>query len=237
MGPARPPVAASLAGVLPEGSWVSPIADERVLPAEADPAQLVELRESVRLAFVAALQHLPAKQRAVLILCDVLRWKAAEVADLLDTTVPSVNSALQRARATLADTGLTRQPTLSADQQELLNSYVTAFERYDIERFVSLLREDAVQTMPPLRMWLRGAADIGAWMLGVGSECRGSRVLATRAANGCPAFGQYRRDHAGGHVPWALHVLDIVDGRIAQIDSFLEVERLFPSFGLPAQLG
>lgn len=235
LGPARPPVAASLADLLPDGSWVSPIADERVLPLEADPADLAEQRESVRLAFVAALQQLPPKQRAVLLLCEVLRWQAAEVAVLLNTTVAAVTSALQRARTALADTHLTQAPTLDADQQVLLARYVDAFERYDIEQFVSLLHEDALQTMPPYAMWLRGAADIGAWMLGVGAKCRGSRLVAS-AANGCPAFGQYRRDPAGGHAPWALHVLEISDGRIAQIHSFLDTARLFPAFGLPAQL-
>ncbi|MGI8680224.1 MAG: sigma-70 family RNA polymerase sigma factor [Jatrophihabitans sp.] len=235
LGPARPPVVESLAGVLPDDAWVSPIADERVLPLEADPAEHAAQRASVRLAFVGALQCLPPKQRAVLILCEVLRWKAAEVAGLLDTTVAAVNSALQRARATLVDTGLTPPPTLDADQADLLARYVDAFERYDIDQFVSLLREDALQTMPPYEMWLRGAADIGQWMLGVGSECRGSRLLPT-AANGCPAFAQYRPDPTGGHAPWALHVLETSGGRIAAIHSFLDVERSFPAFGLPAHL-
>ncbi len=234
LGPARRPVAASLVGVLSDESWVSPIADVRVLPVEADPAEFTVLRESVRLAFVAALQHLPPKQRAALILCEVLRWKVAEVADLLDASVAAINSALQRARTTLAGTG-PPQPELDVDQTKLLARYVDAFERYDIAQFVSLLREDALQTMPPFQMWLRGAADIGAWMLGVGSECRGSRLLPT-AANGCPAFGQYRPDPVGGRAPWALHVLEIMDGRIAQIHSFLDTERVFPAFGLPAHL-
>ena len=241
LGPAMPPVESSLVGMLAEGSWVSPIADERVLPAEADPAELAELRESVRLAFVAALQHLPPRQRAVLILCEVLRWQANEVATLLDTTVAAVNSALQRARATLAESPV-RQPALDADQTELLERYVDAFERYDIEQFVGLLHEDAIQSMPPFAMWLRGADDIGTWMLGVGAGCRGSRLIAT-AANGAPAFAQYRADPAGGHLPWGLHVLDVVDGRIAEIHTFLDAEglagdggELFARFGLPAHL-
>lgn len=236
LGPSCPPVEASLAGVLPEGSWVTPIADERVLPIEADPAELFALRESVRLAFVAALQYLPARQRAVLILCQVLRWQAAEVADLLETSVPAVNSTLQRARAALAETpAATRPGPPDADQRELLARYVDAFERYDIAALVQLLHEDAIQSMPPYAMWLRGAADIGTWMLGVGAGCRGSRLLPT-AANGCAAFGQYRPNPTGGHTPWALHVLEVSAGRISEIHSFLDTGPLFAEFGLPAHL-
>jgi RNA polymerase sigma-70 factor (ECF subfamily) len=235
LGPAMPPVESSLAGTLPEGSWVSPIADERVLPAEADPAEVAELRESVRLAFVAALQHLPPRQRAVLILCEVLRWQASEVAALLETSTAAVNSALQRARATLADAPTLQQPDLDDATDELLTRYVEAFERYDIEAFVALLHEDAIQSMPPFAMWLRGRDDIGAWMLGVGSGCRGSRLLVT-AANGSPAVGQYRVDPAGGHTPWGLHVLDVVGGRVAEIHTFLDTADLFPRFGLPPHL-
>jgi RNA polymerase sigma-70 factor (ECF subfamily) len=236
LGPACPPVAASLAQTLPEGSWVSPIADERVLPPELDPAELAIKRETVRLAFVAALQQLPPRQRAVLILCEVLRWQAAEVADLLQTSAAAVNSSLQRARAALRQTpSVTRHPGLDAEQQQLLARYVDAFERYDIPALVRLLHEDAIQSMPPFAMWLRGSADIAAWMLGVGAECRGSRLLPTRA-NGSVAFGQYRADHAGGHTPWALHVLDIAGGRVAEIHTFLDTAELFPAFGLPLQL-
>ena len=236
LGPSCPPVAASLSAVLPEGSWVSPIADARVLPDTADPAELAERRESVRLAFVAALQHLPPRQRAALILCEVLRWQAAEAATLLDTSVAAVNSALQRARSTLAGLPETaRSAPLDTAQGELLDRYVDAFERYDIAGFVGLLHEDAVQTMPPFAMWLQGADDIGAWMLGVGAECRGSRLLRT-AANGCPALAQYRAYPAGGHAPWALHVLEVRAGRVAGIHSFLDTARLFPAFGLPGHL-
>jgi RNA polymerase sigma-70 factor (ECF subfamily) len=233
LGPARPPVVESLADVLPDGAWVSPIADERVLPAEADPAEITEQRESVRLAFVAALQHLPPKQRAVLLLCEVLRWRAAEVAALLDASVASVTSALQRARATLAAVD---EPRGDAEpDSELLARYVDAFQRYDMDSLVHLLHEDAVQTMPPFAMWLRGRDDIVTWMLTVGHECRGSILLPTRA-NGAPAFGQYRIDPAGGHAPWALQVLTVVDGRIVQTDSFLDAPELFPLFGLPPHL-
>src|SRR2546430_13795529 len=181
LGPSRPPVESSLEGVLPEGSWVSPIADERVLPPEADPAEVAEARDSIRLAFVAALQHLPARQRASLILCEVLRWQAAEAAELLGTSGAAVNSSLQRARATMSsiDTGAS-PATVGAGQRDLLARYVDAFERYDVDRLVTLLRDDAVQSMPPFAMWMRGAADIGRFMLGPGAGCRGSRLIARR---------------------------------------------------------
>jgi RNA polymerase sigma-70 factor (ECF subfamily) len=236
LGPSRPPVESSLDGMLPEGSWVSPIADDRVLPLEADPAELAAARDSIRLAFVAALQHLPARQRAVLILCEVLRWQAVEVAELLETTVAAVNSALQRARATLAsiDSG-EHSVAVDAEQADLLARFVDAFERYDIDKLVRLLRDDAVQSMPPFAMWLQGAADIGRFMLGPGGGCRNSRLLAT-AANGWPAFAQYKPDPEGGHTPWALHVIEISGGRISGIHSFLEVKELFPAFDLPAHL-
>lgn len=235
MGPACPPIEASLAGVLPEGSWVSPIADDRVLPDHADPAEMALLRESVRLAFVAALQYLPPRQRVSLILCDVLRFTAAETAALLETSPAAVNSALQRARATLAGLPLTAGPPLDAAQADLLERYVVAFENYDMDAFVALLHADAIQSMPPLAMWLRGVDDIRAWMLGVGSGCRGSRLIRT-SANGTSAVGQYRRDSGGGHTPWALHVLDVDGGRIREIHTFLDTASLFPAFGLPDRL-
>lgn len=236
LGPSRPPVESSLESVLPEASWISPIADDRVLPAEADPADLAEARETVRLAFVAALQHLPARQRAVLILCEVLRWQATEAAELLDTTVTAVNSALQRARATMASLDdRTPSTSLEADQQELLARFADAFERYDIDRLVRLLHDDAVQSMPPYAMWLQGSADIGRFMMGVGHACAGSLLVAT-SANGCPAFGQYKPDPGGGHAPWALQVLEISGDRISAIHSFLDAERLFASFGLAPHL-
>jgi len=236
LGPSRPPVESSLEGVLRDGSWVSPIADDRVLPVGADPADIAAARDSVRLAFVAALQHLPARQRAALILCEVLRWKAVEVAELLDTSVAAVNSALQRARGTLASAHVGDGPAAEGTgQSDLLAQYVEAFERYDVERLVTLLRDDAVQSMPPYAMWLQGARQIGQWMLGVGNGCRGSRLLPT-SANGCAAFGQYRVDPRGGHMPWALQVLETSRGRISAIHSFLDVDRIFPAFGLPAHL-
>jgi RNA polymerase sigma-70 factor (ECF subfamily) len=236
LGPSRPPVESSLQALLPEESWVSPIADERVLPPEADPAEVAVARDSIRLAFVAALQHLPARQRAALLLCEVLRWQAAEAAELLGTSVAAVNSALQRARSTLGSVAADAGPTsVGAAQRALLARYVDAFERYDIDSLVRLLHEDAVQSMPPFAMWLRGAGDIGRFMLGPGAGCRGSR-LVPRAANGCPAFGHYKPDPQGGLTPWALQVLEISGDRIAGIHSFLDTERLFPAFGLPAHL-
>jgi RNA polymerase sigma-70 factor, ECF subfamily len=170
----------------------------------------------------------------------VLRWQVAEVAELLDTSVPAVNSALQRARATLRSLSPeARSETLDDADAELLERYVKAFERYDIERLVTLLREDASQSMPPFAMWIRGAVNIGRWMVEPGpSGCRGSLLVPT-SANGCPAFGQYRPDPAGGHAPWALQVLEISGGKITSMNfflAFLDLERLFPQFGLPLHL-
>jgi RNA polymerase sigma-70 factor (ECF subfamily) len=240
MGPSSPPQESFLGPMLPEAKWVTPVPDARVAPETADPAEITQYRESIRLAFVAALQHLPARQRAALILCEVLRWQVAEAAELLDASVPAVNSALQRARATLA--GLQSgggHKTLGDDEAELLERYVAAFESYDIDRLVTLLHEDAVQSMPPFAMWIQGAADIGRFMVEPGpSECRGSLLVRT-SANGCPAFGQYRPDPAGGHSPWALQVLEISRGKIARMSFFLALldpERLFPEFGLPLHL-
>ena len=223
-----------LGSPLPEVTWLQPIPDGRVLPVGGDPAAVAEVRESVRLAFVAALQLLPPRQRAVLILREVLKWKASEVAELLDTTVVSVNSALQRARATLAERNLT---TLEANdvvderQRELLDRYVEAFEAFDIPSLVQLLRDDATMSMPPYPLWLQGADELGAWLRGPGSACRGSR-LAPVEANGAPAFAQWRRDADGNYYAWCIHVLRISRGRIAGIDFFVD-EKLFPLFGQP----
>jgi RNA polymerase sigma-70 factor (ECF subfamily) len=218
---------------------VSPVADARVLPADGDPAEIAATRESIRLAFVTALQHLPARQRAVLILCDVLRWQAAEVADLLESSTASVNSALQRARTTLSELSSspgTETRTLDDERAELLDRYVDAFERYDIDALVTLLHEDAVQSMPPFAMWLQGAREIATWMVQPGpSACRGSKLVATHA-NGCPAFAQYRPDPGGGYAPWALQVLEYSDGRIGTMTFFLDTDRIFPRFGLPDHL-
>jgi RNA polymerase sigma-70 factor (ECF subfamily) len=230
------PVEASLAARRPGTAWVEPVLDRQVVAEDADPAEQAVQRESIRLAFVSALQHLPPRQRAVLLLREVLRWRADEVAQLLDTTVASVNSALQRARATMAEVGGEAETEPLDDvQRALLERYVDAFERYDIEGLVGLLHEDATQHMPPFVMWLRGRADIGTWMLGPGAKCRGSRVLAT-LANGAPAFAQYRPAAGGGHEPWALHVLEVRAGRVAHISSFLDLDNdLFRRLGLPVE--
>lgn len=236
LGPSRTAESHNLGAPLPETTWVQPVPDSRVLPAVDDPADVAVSRETIRLAFVAALQHLPPRQRAVLILRDVLRWRASEVAELLDTSVASVNSALQRARSTLAtDEVSAAEPYQPADgaQRELLDRYVDAFERYDMESLTSLLHEDATQSMPPYDLWLRGRAEIVRWMLGPGLDCRGSRLIPT-VANGAPAFGQYRR-RPGGYAPFSLHVLEIEDGRVTGLTNFLDTETLFPLFGLPAE--
>jgi RNA polymerase sigma-70 factor (ECF subfamily) len=222
----------------PDEIWVGPIPDSRVLTETADPATVVAERESIRLAFVAALQHLPPRQRAVLILREVLAWSAQEVAELLDTSVPSVNSALQRARATLAaaDTAADVLAPMDEKQKSLLARYVKAFEAYDLEALTILLHEDATLSMPPLPLWLHGQDDITAWMAGTGSGCRGSRLVPV-TANGMPAYGQYRPAPGGeGHDPWALIVLEVSAGRIAAVNNFLDTARLFPLFGLPARL-
>jgi RNA polymerase sigma-70 factor (ECF subfamily) len=238
LGPAREPDAALL-NTLPEATWIQPIPDNVVVP-KGDPAEVTLARETVRLAFVAALQHLPPRQRAVLILCEVLRWKASEVAELLETSVASVNSALQRARATLEASNVsaaTTAPSVDEADVELLARYVDAFERYDMDALTSLIHEDATQSMPPYDLWLSGRDDILAWWVGPGAGCRGSRVIPTMAANGAPAFGQYKPSPTGdGYEPWALQVLEIERGRIVEFTFFLDTESVFPRFGLPLRL-
>ena len=239
LGPAREPVEANL-NTLPEVTWIEPVPDDLVVPAEADPAEVAVARETIRLAFVAALQHLPPRQRAVLILCEVLRWKASEVAELLETSVASVNSALQRARTTLDESNISAAdtaPSLDEADAELLARYVDAFERYDMDALTSLIQEDATQSMPPFDLWLSGRDDILSWWVGPGGGCRGSRVIPTVSANGAPAFGQYKPSASGsGYEPWALQVLEIADGRIVEFTFFLDTERVFPLFGLPPRL-
>jgi len=229
-----------LGPVLPQNHWVLPVPDGRVLADTADPAELAATRESIHLAFVATLMYLPPRQRAVLLLREVLALSAAEVAELLGTTTASVTSALQRARAALAarDTGVPmRSRPDDSVRRELLAQYVDAFERYDVARLTALLRNDAVQQMPPYAMWLRGSDEIGRWMRGRGSECKGSRLLPTEA-NGCPAFAQYRSDGEGGYRAFSLQVLEVeTDGhRIRALHSFL-VPELFTAFGFPLTLG
>jgi RNA polymerase sigma-70 factor, ECF subfamily len=228
LGPAGEPVLENL-NTLPEVTWIEPL--------PADPADVVESRETIRLAFVAALQHLPPRQRAVLILCEVLRWQASEVAELLETSVASVNSALQRARATLETRDLSSGEELDAPDRELLGRYVKAFERYDVEALTSLIHEDATQSMPPYDLWLSGRDDIFTWWWGPGIGCKGSRVIPAGSANGSPAFGQYKPSETGsGYDPWALQVVEVAGGRIVELTFFLDTERVFPLFGLPPRL-
>ncbi|NIZ93474.1 sigma-70 family RNA polymerase sigma factor [Kineococcus rubinsiae] len=228
------PVEASLGARRPEDTWLEPMVDSRVLPSAGDPAEVAVARESVRLAFVAALQHLPPRQRAVLLLRDVLRWKADEVAALLESTTASVNSALQRARATLADLpGTGSGAELSAADKQLLERYVAAFEAYDMAALATLLADDVTQNMPPFEMWLEGADDLRTWMLGPGHGCRGSRLVPV-GVNGQPGFAHYRPSGPGGaHEPFALVVLEVRDGAVQAITSFLDT-RLFALFGIPA---
>jgi RNA polymerase sigma-70 factor, ECF subfamily len=239
LGPAREPIEANL-NALPEVTWIEPIPDSLVTE-EGDPAEVAASRDSVRLAFVAALQHLPPRQRAVLILCGVLHWKASEVAELLGTSVAAVNSALQRARATIDRRDIRESspaPGLQPEDRELLARYVDAFERYDMEELTSLIHEDATQSMPPYDLWLRRRDDILRWWVGPGAGCRGSRVIPTVAANGSPAFGQYKPAPTGnGYEPWALQVLELEGGRIAEVTFFLDTDRIFPLFGLPPRPG
>jgi RNA polymerase sigma-70 factor, ECF subfamily len=237
-GPAQEPVESSL-NSLPEVTWIEPIPTSLV-SVESDPAEVAVQHDTIRLAFVAALQMLPARQRAVLILCEVLRWKASEVAELLDTSVASVNSALQRARATLEERDIDDTDAaapMDATQKDLLARYVEAFERYDMDALTSLIREDATQSMPPFDMWLSGREDVLKWWFGPGIACQGSRVVPVETANGSIAFGQYKPSETGsGYDPWALQVLEIDDGKIVEFTFFLSTERLFPLWGLPPHL-
>jgi RNA polymerase sigma-70 factor (ECF subfamily) len=224
---------------LSEATWIEPIPDGRVLPDGSDPAEIAEMRESIRLAFVAALQHLAPRQRAVLILRDVLRWKATEVAELLNTTVASVTSALQRARATLAEGDVSANaPPEPIDNahEELLARYVDAFERYDMDSLTSLLHADATWSMPPYELWLQSHTDIREWCMGPGIGCRGSRLVPL-GANGSPAFAQYRpsgRD--GAYTAWSLQVVELSGGKISGVCFFLDTPKIFPLFGLPLEL-
>jgi RNA polymerase sigma-70 factor, ECF subfamily len=226
LGPAQEPLFENLAE-LPEVTWITP------LPT---PDELAEQRETLRLAFVAALQHLPPRQRAALILCEVLKWQATEAAELLETSVASVNSALQRARATLAKTEIGARDELDDDTRALLERYVSAFEDYDIDRLTELLREDAVQSMPPISLWLQGREDIFTWWFGPGIGCKGSKLVPVGLVNGMPAWGQYKPDPNGGREPWSLIVPEVSDGRIVELTFFLDTPHLFPLFGLPDHL-
>ena len=226
LGPAQEPLFENLAE-LPEVTWITP------LPT---PDELAEQRETLRLAFVAALQHLPPKQRATLILCEVLKWQATEAAELLDTSVASINSALQRARATLATADTSAPADLDDETRALLERYVDAFEAYDIDRLTELLHEDAVQSMPPISLWLQGRDDIFTWWLGPGIGCKGSKLVPVGLVNGMPAWGQYKPAPDGGYEPWSVIVPEVSDGRIVELTFFLDTKALFPLFGLADHL-
>jgi RNA polymerase sigma-70 factor (ECF subfamily) len=219
----------------PRSEWIEPILDVAVVPSDADPHERAVLRQSTRLAFVAALQHLPGRQRAALLLSDVVGLSANEVADCLGTSVAAVNSALQRARDKLATADLGSSEPLSAPQLALVDRYAAAFERFDVDELCSLLRDDATLSMPPYCLWLRGPDEIRRWLLGLGSGCRGSRLLPL-AACGSPAFAQYRPNPAGGYAPWAILVLELHGEAIRGWNAFLDTETLFPRFGLPPAL-
>ena len=237
LSPARAPDLAN-ANILPEATWIQPIPDSLLAP-EGDPADVTVTKETIRLAFVAALQHLPPRQRAVLILCEVLRWKAKEVAELLGTSVASVNSALQRARATLEASGVSSYdpvPPMDDAQRDLLARYVEAFERYDLDALTSLIQEDAKQSMPPYGLWLQGRKDILTWWFGPGITCRGSKLVRTVTANGSVTFGHYRPSPSDGYDPWALMVLELSRDQVVEFTFFLNPQRLFVLFGLPARL-
>lgn len=222
--------------VRPRTHWLEPIADVQAIPSDVNPLEQTMLRQSTRLAFVAALQYLPPRQRAALLLTEVLGWSAAEVAESLEMTVAAVNSALQRARGTLAVRELSPAgDALSDEQVSLLDRYVDAFHRYDVDELVALMREDATLSMPPYTLWLQGTQAIATWLAGRGAGCRGSRLVPVSIC-GAPAFGQYRSNgQEGGYHPWALIVLELDGCRIAGWNSFLDTERFFPMFGLPPQ--
>ncbi len=226
LGPAQEPLLENLAE-LPEVTWITPL---------ATPEELAEQRDTLRLAFVAALQHLLPKQRAALILCEVLKWQASEAAELLETSVASVNSALQRARATLATADTSAPAELDEETLALLDRYVAAFEDYDIDRLTELLHEDAVQSMPPYSMWLKGRENLFRWWFGPGIGCKGSKLVPVGLVNGMPGWGQYKPDPNGGREPWALIVPEVSAGRIVELTFFLDTQRLFPLFGLPPAL-
>lgn len=235
LGPSTAAADIVLGDQLPESSFVQPILDVRVVSPDGDPEETAIARESIRLAFVAALQQLPPRQRAVLILCEVLRWSAAEVAALLETSTASVNSALQRARATMDRQHPTAlDPVVEPGHLELLAKYVDAFERYDISALVELLRDDALMSMPPYPFWLRGPGELAAWFLGQGIVCEGGRLLPVEV-NGTAGFGNYHRVAAGRWEPWAIQVIEVSGGKIAGHHNFLYPE-LFADFGLPASL-
>ena len=215
--------------------WIEPILDAEIATTDAGPEEKASLRQSVRIAFVAALQKLPPKQRAALLLAEVLECPVAEVAETLDLSIASVNSALQRARGSLAKRSSDQPADLTPSQRKMLERYVAAFESYDVAGLVQLMKQEVTFCMPPYSLWLQGPLDVQTWMLGLGSGCRGSRLVPTFAC-GWPAFAQYRPEPTGGHKAWALIVLELAGEQIAGVNSFLDVHRLFPRFGFPLEL-
>src|SRR3954464_11648206 len=227
LGPAQEPLFENLAE-LPEVTWITP------LPT---PDELAEQRETLRLPFLAALPHPPPQPRAAPTLWEGLKWQASGAAELLETSVASVNSALQRARATLATADIAAPAELDAQARALLERYVAAFEAYDIDQLTGLIHEDAIQSMPPFDLWLRGRDDIFTWWFGPGIGCSGSKLLpAQGTANGLPAWGQYKPSAEGGYEPWALQVVEVVGGKVAELTFFLDTKTLFPLFGLPERI-
>src|SRR5579859_5134154 len=231
-----PTAGAALGARLTESVWVQPIPDRLAIDGDGDPADVAVSRETIRLAFVAALQHLPPRQRCVLVLRDVLRWRATEVADLLETTVVSVNGLLRRARANLSARSTTAadRPPSNPRDRELLGRYVEAFERLDMDALVSLLREDAVLSMPPYALWLQGRSAISEWLI---AKACGDSVLVPVEANGSPSFAVYKpaiRD--GGFEAFGIQVLELSESQVAAIHTFIDPS-LFERFGLPPAIG
>jgi RNA polymerase sigma-70 factor, ECF subfamily len=237
LGPSSPPSESLLRPWPAEDNWITPVPDANVLPSHGDPAEIAAVRDSIRLAFVTALQHLPARQRAALILCEVLRLPAAEAAQVLDSSVASVNSALQRARATLTALPDHERPAaVDPENADLLARYVDAFQRYDMKALITLIHEDAVMTMPPFELWLRGNSDICTFMVEpTPSHCAGSVLVPVRA-NGVLAWGQYKPDADGGYQPWGLQVHEVSGGKLSRLTFFLNTEVFFPLFSLPPHL-
>jgi RNA polymerase sigma-70 factor (ECF subfamily) len=225
------PPSAALGAPRTESTWLQPIPDRLAVLPDGDPVEVTVSRETIRLAFVAALQHLPPRQRAVLILRDVLRWKAAEVADLLGVSVVAVNGLLRRARMTVASADLTTTGALqrSSPDQKQLARYVDAFERFDIDALVTLLHDDAIFSMPPHALWLRGPDAISAWL--VTNPCANTHLVAIEA-NGSPAFGVYKPASSGRHEAFAIQVLEWSGSRIAAVHTFIDPS-LFAAFDLP----
>jgi RNA polymerase sigma-70 factor (ECF subfamily) len=217
----------------PLNDWIWPAPDFK-----GDPADVSVRRESVRLAFVALLQLLPARQRAAIILHDIFRWSADETALVLKTTRAAVNSALQRARGTLDRAKLTsEQVAVSSGEldHDLLNRYVQAFEEFDVDGLIALFHEDGSLSMPPFTMWVQGADNVRAFYEATRFHCLGSRLLPVWA-NGEPGFGQYVPDLADGVMkPWGIHVLECRNGQIAHVHTFID-PRLYPRFGLPESI-